>query len=115
MKPILAWSLLVALSALHFYWATGGFWPGTSRQDLAAKVIGDRPLPGRLACLTVAALLLLGPAVHPRLSAQIFLLRGLLGMVEVHFRPTIRGTPYESLSRRIYSPLSLLLGALLWP
>jgi hypothetical protein len=114
MKIILAWSLLAALSALHFYWAVGGLWPGTTRHDLAAKVIGDRPLPGPAACLIVAVLLLIGPALYPRLSAQVFLLRGLLGMVEVHLRPTIRGTPYQKLSRRIYSPLSLLLGALLW-
>lgn len=115
MKTASAWILLSAISALHFYWAAGGLWPGKDQRELSAKVIGDRPLPGRAACVTVALLLLIGPALFPKLAAQIFVLRGVLGMVEVHFRPTIRGTPYQQLSRQIYSRLALLIGVLLWP
>ncbi len=115
MKTTLVWSLLVAISMLHLYWAAGGLWPGKDHRDLSAMVIGDRALPGPVACVAVALLVLLGPALYPKLAAQVFLLRGILGMVEVHFRPTIRGTPYQRLSRRIYSPLAFLIGALLWP
>lgn len=115
MKQHLAWFLLTLISGLHLYWAAGGLWPGRNRRELSHKVIGDRSLPGPLACLAVAVLVLLGPALFPRLAALIFCLRGALGMVEVHFRPSIRGTPYQSLSRRIYSPLSFLIGLLLWP
>lgn len=115
MKTTAVWMLLILISSLHLYWAAGGRWPGKDRRDLSAKVIGDRPLPGPAACLAVAILVLLGPALFPRLAALVFCLRGTLGMVEVHFRPSIRGTPYQSLSRQIYSPLSFLIGALLWP
>lgn len=115
MKLCVAWILLTLLSGLHLYWAAGGLWPGKTRQELSAKVIGDRPLPGRAACITVAVLVILGPALLPRLAAFIFCLRGILGMLEIHLRPSIRGTPYQSLSKRIYSPLSFLIGVLLWP
>ena len=115
MKPTLVWSLLIAISALHFYWAAGGLWPGKGHRELSAKVIGDRALPGPVACAFVALLVLLGPALYPKLAAQVFLLRGILGLAEVHFRPTIRGTPYQRLSRRVYSPLAFLIGVLLWP
>ena len=49
------------------------------------------------------------------MAACIFLLRGTLGFVEARFRPGIVGTPYQRLSRWIYSPLSLWLGWALWP
>ncbi len=115
MTTHLAWTLLCAISALHLYWAAGGLWPGKDHRDLSAKVIGDRSLPAPPACLAVAVLVLVGPALFPQLAAIVFCLRGALGMVEVHFRPNIRGTPYQSLSTRIYSPLSFLIGLLLWP
>ncbi|MBX3169391.1 MAG: DUF3995 domain-containing protein [Candidatus Eremiobacteraeota bacterium] len=114
MKTTVVWTALLLISALHFYWAAGGRWPGKDHRELSAKVIGDRPLPGPVACLAAAVLLLLGPALFPRMAAVLFCLRGALGMVEDHFRPTIRGT-HQSLSKRIYSPLSFLIGLLLWP
>lgn len=115
MKIQLAWTLLIIISGLHLYWAAGGLWPGKDHRELSSKVIGDRPLPGPAACLTVAVLVLMGPALWPKLAALVFCMRGVLGMVEVHLRPSIRGTPYQGLSTWIYSPLSVLIGLLLWP
>ncbi|MBS2035910.1 DUF3995 domain-containing protein [bacterium] len=109
------WFLLWALALLHIYWAQGGLWPGRTRHELASMVIGDRPLPGSLACWTVATLLIGGPWFFPRTSAVVFGLRGGLGFFESSWRPAIRGTPYQRLSLWIYSPVSLLLGFLLWP
>ena len=77
-------------------------------------VIGDRLLPGPAACLLVAALLLLGPAYFPRLAPLVFCMRGLLGLFDSYLRPAIRGTPYERLNYQIYSPLSFIIGVLLW-
>jgi len=110
-----AWLILVSLSLLHLYWAVGGLWPGKDRRELAAKIIGDRPMPGSIPCLVVAVALLIGPWRYPQLAACVFLLRGTLGLVEARFRPSIIGTPYQQLSRWIYSPLSLWLGWALWP
>lgn len=115
MKLAAAWTLLSLISGLHLYWAAGGLWPGKTRQELSARVIGDRPLPSPAACITVAVLVILGPLLFPRLAALTFCLRGILGLLEVQLRPSICGTPYQSLSKRIYSPLSLLIGVLLWP
>ncbi|MFN8609102.1 MAG: DUF3995 domain-containing protein [Vulcanimicrobiota bacterium] len=106
--------MLWSLSLLHLYWGAGGLWPARTRPQLASMIIGDRPLPGPVACLTVAALLVLGPWIFPRLSSLVFILRGGLGFMETSLRPGIRGTPYQRLSMRIYSPLSLILGVLLW-
>lgn len=110
----MVWCLLSSIALLHCYWGLGGVWPGRDRNELAAMVIGDRPLPGALACFTVALLLMLGPWYFPRLSALLFCLRGGLGLFEVRLRPAIRGTPYERLSLWIYSPICLLLGFWLW-
>ena len=109
------WIILSGISFLHLYWAAGGLWPGKTRRELSAKVIGDRPLPGTVPCLLVAGALLIGPWFFPKLSAGVFLLRGIVGFFEVHLRPAIRGTPYQNLSYWIYSPLSLLIGWALWP
>jgi hypothetical protein len=110
----MVWILLVGISLLHLYWGMGGLWPATNPVELSAIVIGDRPLPRPPACFAVAACVLFGPWLFPRLSALVFLLRGSLGMFEKHFRPSIRGTRYQRLSLWIYSPVSLLLGVWLW-
>lgn len=110
----MVWILLVTISLLHLYWGLGGLWPGRTRAELAAIVIGDRPLPGPPACFAVAVIVILGPWLFPRLSSLVFLLRGSLGMFETRFRPSIQNTPYQRLSLRFYSPLSLLLGLLVW-
>lgn len=111
----LVWILLLGISSLHLYWAAGGLWPGKNPRELAAKVIGDRPMPGTVACLLVAGALLIGPWFFPRLASCVFLLRGILGFLEIHLRPAIQGTPYQKLSLRVYSPVSLWIGWALWP
>lgn len=109
------WIVLLGICFLHLYWAGGGLWPGKNRRDLSARVIGDRAMPGTIPCLLVAGAIVLGPWFFPRLSASALLLRGALGFFEARFRPGIIGTPYQTLSRWIYSPLSLWLGYALWP
>lgn len=53
-------TVLVALSVLHVYWAVGGVWPGSDEASCARTVIGfpgvDR-MPSPASALAVAGLL----------------------------------------------------------
>jgi hypothetical protein len=126
--------LLGLISLIHIYWAVGGHWPGNSTQNLTETVVGvarDQGMPGPAACLLVAACLAVAavlPAIHvglipievPEIALTVglwglvgvFALRGLGGLFERHFRPSIIGLPYDRLNRVLYSPLSLVLAAL---
>ena len=127
--------LLVGIAVLHLMWAAGSTFPAADRGALAAAVIGGVPgpdsMPGRLATVAVAiglvgaawwTLMLAGVLASPLPATwlhvgglamiAIFGLRGLGGFFEVTFRPSIRGTPYMSLSRSLYSPLALMLATL---
>ncbi|CAM4213975.1 DUF3995 domain-containing protein [Deinococcus marmoris] len=124
---------LMVLALLHAYWGTGGLWPGSSRDTLAAQVFGGppgTPMPSVTACYAVAGLLILASwlvlAASGLLSAAgwptglirsgafgvagVFVLRGGLGYALP--RLTSGNPTFARLNRAIYSPLCLGLGAL---
>jgi len=128
--------LLVAIAICHVAWALGSAFPASSHAELTRHVIGvglpGNKMPGKLLTWLVAGLLFaaagcvltVGSAsVGGRLAALldlspvvlvvVFTARGIGGFFEVAFRPAIRGTPYMTWSRLLYSPLSLLLALLI--
>jgi hypothetical protein len=131
----IAIATLVAIAALHVAWALGASFPARDRSELVRLVVGAataREMPGRGATWGVA-LGLLGMAawtaalrgwLDVRASdawldavavamVAIFAMRGIGGFFEIVLRPSIRGTPYVGWSRRLYSPLALVLAALI--
>lgn len=128
MHSAAAWplaSILGALSALHFYWATGGRW------GLAVAIPQTRDgssvfQPGRVACVAVAFALLLAAAValasfDPWLKMQllralavIFVLRGVGDFRYVGFTKRIRDTSFAEWDTKLYSPLCVLMALLAW-
>lgn len=127
---------LLLLAALHVYWGLGGFWPGKDPQSLACKVVGGpagMPPPPAWACYGVAAALALAaglvlafvgvlalplPAAWLRWGmgtlAAVFSLRGVGGYAMERLRPSMAGSPFVRLNKRIYSPLCIVLGLLAW-
>ena len=128
---ILLIGVLLALSAIHAYWACGGRWPGHNEASLVERVVGRTSgmrAPSPASCIAVAAALASSAglvvvralAVVPRLfevlvavglwgTALVFLARGVAG-----FTPAFRyaeGTSFYRLNRRYYSPLCLLIAA----
>jgi hypothetical protein len=134
-QVIAAWSAMVILllvGGVHVYWYTGGRWPGSDDVTLARRVLpkGDILPPRKLAVPVILAfpvgiLLLLaqrGILALPLPAwlltagvwgmAGVFLLRGVLGLL----MPTCKdypARPFFRLNRRCYSPLCLLLAAVL--
>jgi hypothetical protein len=124
----------VAISGLHFAWAAGSSFPAKDKDALVGVVVGapiGQPMPGRFATIVVAVGLLVMawctaalrgwvPAVLPSAwlpslgiaMVVIFALRGIGGFFEVVLRPSIRNTPYMRWSRRLYSPIALMLATL---
>ena len=125
-------AILVAISAMHFYWGMGGLWPGTDEKTLANTVIGTR---GRAAmppawltnlvavCIFVAALFpLMWRAQIPYTVPQnliwlgmwlitiIFVGRGIGGYMPF-FNKTNGAQPFADLNQKYYSPLCLAIGA----
>jgi len=134
LSAILASSILTAIAALHVYWGLGGTWPAEDEPGLTATVFGPSPdgrMPGFGPCFVVTVLLMLAaafplaaqgilPASPSALiavglwgAAAVLAIRGLGGFLERRIRPAIVGLPYDRLNRRLYSPLCLLLSALL--
>ena len=124
-------TVLVALSVLHVYWAVGGVWPGSDEASCARTVIGfpgvDR-MPSPASALSVAGLLgiaavlaamlantpVLPPAarflpVSGVAASVVFLARGLAGYTPAWRRLTPE-LPFARLDRRHYSPLCLAIG-----
>ncbi len=75
-------------------------------------------MPGRWPCLVVAVALVgmagalafsQSQVLHLAIAA-IFIARGTVGFFERWIRPSIRGTPYASVSTFMYTPLALSLG-----
>jgi hypothetical protein len=125
-------AVMAAIAALHGYWTVGGLWPGRSRAELAAIVVG-RPrmtnMPPFAMSAAVTVLLagiaawpfLIGPFVArhfaPQLAlagnlvlAAVFLLRGLAGYTTAMARRH-SAEPFAHYNRTLYSPLCLGLGA----
>ena len=76
---------LLAVAAMHTYWATGASWPLTDRRKLARAVIGSEEMPSASACLAVAVLLTVAGGLvagFPRRSPRIGSL-GAAGVVAV--------------------------------
>ncbi|MBM9502444.1 DUF3995 domain-containing protein [Leptospira sp. 201903071] len=133
-QPILSWIaglILLFLSGIHFYWLVGG---QTGGNKVIPEVNGKPAfLPGKPATLIVA-ILLLGAALLPIgltlenpigipkhlfyygtffLSA-VFLLRAIGEFRLVGFFKSVRGTEFAKNDTKYYSPLCLLLSALLF-
>lgn len=125
-------AILGGLGLLHLVWAAGLSFPFPNQQALARSVVGRRgitQLPSRgavgllgilLMCAATASFLL---GHHGWMStgvklvmlpvglflSAIFVLRGIVGVLPA-FERTAPEQPYLSLNRRIYSPLSALIG-----
>ena len=125
---------LIGIGLIHVYWAGGGYFPGKDANSLAQTVVGgrsDMAMPPVLACLTVAGLLFIaawlvlvvGGAAPSIVSLElhklaafalyaVLFLRGAGGFFDARLRPETRGSPYERLNLIFYSPLCLILSAL---
>jgi len=124
-------TVLVALSVLHVYWAVGGVWPGSDEASCARTVIGfpgvDR-MPSPASALAVAGLLGIAAVLAAMLSGAlvlspaarilpvagvaasiVFIARGLAGYTPAWRRLTPE-LPFARLDRRYYSPLCLAIG-----
>ncbi len=133
--PALVIVVLAILAALHAWWGLGGRWPGRDERHLVELVIGrtaSMRMPGFVPSMLVAAALfaaatlvaLQGGVISVDLGAwgnrlvqsafwiacTVFVLRGVAGFVPPIFAYA-RGTPFERLNRRFYSPLCLLIAA----
>lgn len=99
---------------------------------MVVGVSSDQKGPGFAACIVVALLLAASAASPIAVRGLVTLpvpewtsllglwgativlgVRGVGGYLERSFRPEIVGLPYEYLSRRIYSPLCLVLAAMM--
>ncbi len=120
----IAAALLFGVGVLHVIWMWTA-WPAVSRTELAAAVAGATEFPSPLACLVVAALLLLATAFVLGLGGTrwiarvarvvvvvVMLGRGVGGVLFAVFLPT--GVhPFDELSLVAYSPLCVLIGVLI--
>ena len=132
---IISWILsavLGTISAVHFYWAIGGLWPGTDETSLARTVIGQekmKAMPPRwltalvALCIAAASIIpLMWSAVISYAVPQglvwiamwvlilVFFGRGIAGYL-AFFRKQHSAQPFADLNRKYYSPLCLLIGA----
>ncbi|WP_348763228.1 DUF3995 domain-containing protein [Hyphomonas atlantica] len=128
-------SILVALGVLHLLWALGSSFPCANEQELARAVVGRRgitKMPSSLSCAGVAFCLFAAAALAGLLgghvfatellflhkaalalaglaAALVFLGRGIIGVLPA-FERSAPELPFLSLNRRVYSPLSFLIG-----
>lgn len=127
--------ILLALAGLHVLWACGSSFPCANEQALARAVVGRRgitKMPSALSCMAVACCLFaaaflagflggfvplsLPPLVQKALSVlsgmlvgMVFLGRGIIGILPA-FERSAPEMPFLTLNRRLYSPLSFLIG-----
>jgi hypothetical protein len=130
--------ILGAIAVLHAYWAAGGLWPGRTERELIDTVIGNphrtRMPPAWVSALVAAALgalallalglapafgkiyvsirLLLFTANFFPIAGLVFLVRGVIGYLPF-WRRLHPAEPFATNDLLIYSPLCLLLGAVL--
>lgn len=124
-------SVLLALAALHLYWARGGTWGWSvvlpERPDGGGRVISPGPILTAVVAffLALAALLVLGAAgflslpVAPRFLRFAVSVLGIVLMLRavgdfrwVGFCKRVRGTRFAFWDDRLFSPLCLVLGGL---
>ena len=120
-------TILMLISAIHVLWGLGVVWPAADAEDLAQMVIGGAPgrkMASSGPCFAVASVLFVaalgalsalgGISDWVRLGTTVVLgLRGVGGFFDTTLRPSIRGSTYVRLNLVLYSPLCLLLAALL--
>ncbi len=128
---IAIYCVLVAIAALHFYWAAGGVWPRRDRMWLARTVVGRTgiaqmpssrlTLAVSLAIFAIAHLPLMAAGMiwsplPPALQAlamwamaAVFFLRGIAGYTPA-WRSAFRAQPFALYDQRYYSPLCLAIG-----
>jgi hypothetical protein len=129
---IAACLILIAVAALHIYWALGGYWPGEDEASLVAKCIGSgTKMPPVWMTLMVALALLIGAwlvlagrgILRPPFPGWcytaalwvlfgVFALRGSAGMLIGQTRDR-KNTPFHRLNLLYYSPLCLVIAALI--
>ncbi len=129
-------TVLTGLGILHLLWAMGIHFPYANEQALARAVVGRRgitQMPSAAACAFVAFWLfvaafwaaalggLMGiPLLHERLAkwllamggiaaGAVFIGRGIVGVLPA-FERALPELPFLKLNRRLYSPLSFLIG-----
>ena len=131
---VLAYLLCISLcviGAIHFLWAMGSTWPCKDEVTLAKTVVGTRgveKMPPRWASMFVAACMVAagiwalelrgrGPVNLSQVVAFVgglglaaaFSMRGILGVFPA-FEKMSPEQPFLRLNRRVYSPLSFLIG-----
>jgi hypothetical protein len=130
--------IIGAVAALHAYWAMGGLWPGRTERELIDTVIGNphrtRMPPAwitTLVAMALAALALLALGLAPvfwkiylsidlflftaylfPFAGLVFLVRGIIGYLPF-WRRIHPAKPFATYDLLVYSPLCLLLGAVL--
>mgnify|MGYP001487721462 CR=1 FL=1 len=133
-SPLLI-GVLFLLGCLHALWAAGSTFPCANEQALARAVVGRRgitKMPSGRACLMVAVCLFAAAGLAALLggyftlplplllqkavmvlagltAGMIFLGRGIIGVLPA-FERSAPELPFLTLNRRVYSPLSFLLG-----
>ena len=123
-------SMLMAIAAVHVYWAFGGAWPASERAELPQTVVGTQGshMPKKAVTLAVAFMIFLAALVPliwtrvlPVLLPQALQVLALWGLVAIFLgRGLVTYTPladhystvepFRTLDRKYYSPLCLLLG-----
>ena len=133
-SPILV-AVLFVLGCLYLLWAFGSNFPCANEQALARAVVGRRgitKMPSAFSCFMVALCLFAaavlaawlggyfslplpsviqkGVLVLAGLAAgTVFLGRGIIGVLPA-FERSSPESPFLTLNRRVYSPLSFLIG-----
>ncbi len=124
-------AVLSIISAVHLYWALGGFWPGKDERTLTRSVIGATGMTHMppvwltvmvAAAILTAALILLAwngqiylglPPLVIKLGmwgvTLVFLLRGIVGYLPL-FRTSNSEEPFATLNQKYFSPLCILIG-----
>ncbi|MBL4877765.1 MAG: DUF3995 domain-containing protein [Hyphomonas sp.] len=133
-SPILVVVLFV-LGCLHLLWAFGSTFPCANEQALARAVVGRRGItrmPSAMSCMVVASCLFAAAILAAMLGGYVtlplpslvrkgllivaglaaglvFLGRGVIGILPA-FERSAPEMPFLTLNRRVYSPLSFLIG-----
>ena len=123
---VLLFTIVGALSLIHFQWGRGSYWPEESEEALARAVVGDgrRHMPPPIACIAVSAVLAL-VALWPLCAVAgitdlpvpqtsvtiggVLVGRGLAGYVP-RWRELFSDEPFATRDKRFYSPLCIVLG-----